>query len=564
MGRQCTARSRRVAAALAAGITVGALSGAGGAVAAPPPAASSVELAPQLGVLDQALIADDAVFFSDTPNETQAIYRRPMTAGPAGTAIGDAEIVAFGVGYGRFAEHEGTLAYARASDGRLAFRASDGATTSPAWAAPADVAGGVLALTDAWVVARDSFGGDFAGVTLFNRADGGRYTLGDLVGPPAGFDWSQPLDVVVTDTRLLWSVVAFTEDGMERNAVYTVALGADGPTGPALELAAAVYDQHGAGPLTFFNPVDATGSRVMWERHDCVDPDACVHTLDSYAAAPYTGTPESRVISGDVFTVEGETAVLMRDSLPTVTLDWVDIADLGTVVRTADVRPSIHDVAGALVVHSAWSDGSTTLSDASGGAVTITTTQVPVLHFVDVDWSDPFVTHVQWMVDEGIATGYGDGTFRNTAPVNRDAMAAFLYRTAHGGGRPAGCSTAAFADVAPGHPFCPEIRWLAETGTTTGWADGTYRGGEPVTREAMAAFLFRFAHGGADAPACTTAPFTDVRVANPFCGEIAWLVSTGITTGWPDGTFRPGASIERQAMAAFLFRFVHAGLAPAT
>jgi hypothetical protein len=49
-----------------------------------------------------------------------------------------------------------------------------------------------------------------------------------------------------------------------------------------------------------------------------------------------------------------------------------------------------------------------------------------------------------------------------------------------------------FSDVPAGHPFAHDIYWLAETGVTTGYPDGTFRPDEPVTRQAMAAFLHRF------------------------------------------------------------------------
>lgn len=53
-----------------------------------------------------------------------------------------------------------------------------------------------------------------------------------------------------------------------------------------------------------------------------------------------------------------------------------------------------------------------------------------------------------------------------------------------------------FTDVPDSHPFHDDIEWLADTGITTGYADGTYRPGQPVTRGSMAAFLRRLA--GAD------------------------------------------------------------------
>lgn len=42
--------------------------------------------------------------------------------------------------------------------------------------------------------------------------------------------------------------------------------------------------------------------------------------------------------------------------------------------------------------------------------------------------------------------------------------------------------------------------------------------------------------------------------------EIEWLASTGITTGFPDGGFHPAGTITRQAMAAFLYRLADQGL----
>ena len=48
----------------------------------------------------------------------------------------------------------------------------------------------------------------------------------------------------------------------------------------------------------------------------------------------------------------------------------------------------------------------------------------------------------------------------------------------------------------------------------------------------------------------------DVKPTDPYYKEITWLGSTGISTGWDDGTFRPWEPINRDAMAAFLYRFV--------
>ena len=48
--------------------------------------------------------------------------------------------------------------------------------------------------------------------------------------------------------------------------------------------------------------------------------------------------------------------------------------------------------------------------------------------------------------------------------------------------------------------------------------------------------------------------FSDVGDGHRHAASIAWLAESGITAGYEDGTFRPGAALTRQAMAAFLHR----------
>ena len=76
---------------------------------------------------------------------------------------------------------------------------------------------------------------------------------------------------------------------------------------------------------------------------------------------------------------------------------------------------------------------------------------------------------------------------------------------------------------------------------------------ESVERAAVAAYFYRLA----GSPAVTLpqeSPFIDVPTDHPFYKEIVWLHRRGITTGYPDGTFRPNAPINRDALAAFFYR----------
>ncbi|OWY60485.1 hypothetical protein B7486_68925, partial [cyanobacterium TDX16] len=112
--------------------------------------------------------------------------------------------------------------------------------------------------------------------------------------------------------------------------------------------------------------------------------------------------------------------------------------------------------------------------------------------------------------------------------------------------------TATFPDVPTSHPFFLEVEWLAETGITGGYEDDTFRPAAPVSRQAMAAFVYRF-DGEPAFEEPSTATFSDVSTGHPFFAEIEWMADVGISSGYVDGTWRPAVNVSRQAMARFLF-----------
>ncbi|WP_061962845.1 S-layer homology domain-containing protein [Demequina aurantiaca] len=176
--------------------------------------------------------------------------------------------------------------------------------------------------------------------------------------------------------------------------------------------------------------------------------------------------------------------------------------------------------------------------------------------FSDVPSSHQFRTEISWLASQGITTGYADGTFRPTSAVTREALAAFLYRL-EGSPKVKLPSKSPFKDVSKSDQFYKEIVWLSKTGITTGWSDGTFRPSAKITREAMAAFLYRAS--GDNHWSSYDELFTDVAFYDKFYDEIDWMANEGITTGYSTGygcrEFRPGNAITREAMAAFLYRF---------
>ena len=175
--------------------------------------------------------------------------------------------------------------------------------------------------------------------------------------------------------------------------------------------------------------------------------------------------------------------------------------------------------------------------------------------FRDVPLTSQFAADIAWLMTSGVTEGYPDGTFRPASSVTREAMAAFLYRAA---GSPSFSPprTSPFADVPTGHPFYTEIAWLAAEGISTGTVTSSGAWFKPGDAVSREA-MAAFLYRAAGEPGFSVpsrSPFVDVATSHPFYRAIAWMRSAGISTGYSDGTFRPAVSIARDAMAAFLHR----------
>gem|GEM_PF-2160354 len=180
--------------------------------------------------------------------------------------------------------------------------------------------------------------------------------------------------------------------------------------------------------------------------------------------------------------------------------------------------------------------------------------------FIDVPSTSPFAADITWMVGKGITTGWQDGTFRPANSITREAMAAFLYRAA---GSPAyyPAASPSFRDVPSNSTFYKEVEWLAANGISAGWTVGGNREFRPSNPITREAMAsFLYVFAGSPAFTPPSRPtFVDVPSSSQFFKQIEWMVAKGITNGWDDGTFRPGNNITREATAAFLHRASNIG-----
>ncbi|WMY79485.1 SpoIID/LytB domain-containing protein [Citricoccus sp. I39-566] len=172
--------------------------------------------------------------------------------------------------------------------------------------------------------------------------------------------------------------------------------------------------------------------------------------------------------------------------------------------------------------------------------------------FPDVPSSHTFHEAVTWMIQQEITEGESDGTFGVNDDIARAEASAFLFRLVDPDVTPP--EEQPFKDI-PDDPdwyaYTP-IAWMATEGIINGYDDETFRPYRSITRGEMAKILYGVAE--ADAPAPTSAPFSDVPADSSYAQYIAWMKSESISRGYADDTFRPGRPISRGEAAQLIWK----------
>ena len=171
--------------------------------------------------------------------------------------------------------------------------------------------------------------------------------------------------------------------------------------------------------------------------------------------------------------------------------------------------------------------------------------------FADVGPDASHYHGVEAVAGADIAGGFGDGTFRPSQPVTRAQMATFLVNALWL--RDADLTPAPLPeDVAGDDVHAEAVALLLASGIAGGFPDGTYRPSQPVTRAQMATFLAAGLELDTEVELADDAAPSDI--AGVHAGSIAAVIDEGVASGFGDGTYRPGAPVTRGQMATFLRR----------
>ncbi len=170
--------------------------------------------------------------------------------------------------------------------------------------------------------------------------------------------------------------------------------------------------------------------------------------------------------------------------------------------------------------------------------------------FADVDADDWYAEAVEYVRDHGIMNGTTATTFNPDGTTSRGQIAAILYRAS---GSPEVSGGTAFTDVADTAYYADAVRWASAHGVVTGYGDGTFRPNNPITRQQLAAILWRYAgspapEGGAD--------YADEDTISAYASTaVDWARDTGIISGRDGNRFDPNGRAARAQAAVILHRY---------
>ena len=194
------------------------------------------------------------------------------------------------------------------------------------------------------------------------------------------------------------------------------------------------------------------------------------------------------------------------------------------------------------------------------GRVTVEATFVAVedsgLPFLDVASDAWYYDAVAYVYENGMMNGTSSNVFSPNATTTRGMIVTMLYRLE---GEPRVSGTSTFDDVANGMYYADAIAWAAGNDIVTGYDDTTFGPNDAITREQMAAILYRYAqYKGYDTSAKGSLDtFTDGSATSGWAVEaMAWAVGEGILSGKGNGKLDPTGTASRAEVAQIMMNFL--------
>lgn len=183
------------------------------------------------------------------------------------------------------------------------------------------------------------------------------------------------------------------------------------------------------------------------------------------------------------------------------------------------------------------------------------TTTPETVAFSDVSESDWFYKGVSYVVENGMMNGVGENQFAPNAPLTREMLAVVLYNMEK---QPESTGVNPFADVKADMWYTDAIVWANANGIVAGYDDSTFGLGDSITREQLAAILYRYAQmkGYDVTEKADLTGYADSAAISGYAVEaMQWANANGIVNGMTATTLAPQGTATRAQVATMLMNF---------
>lgn len=165
--------------------------------------------------------------------------------------------------------------------------------------------------------------------------------------------------------------------------------------------------------------------------------------------------------------------------------------------------------------------------------------------------------NIEYCSERGFLSGTGRGVFSPDMTLTRAMAVSILWRIA---GSPAAQENIHFSDVEPSSWYAAAVHWAANNGIVSGYGDDRFGSDDPVTREQLAVFFYRYASSQMPfQPADIPGGYTDWEEISPYAADaFSWAIANGIMRGKTNTAIFPQGLATRAEAATILRNFLTA------
>ncbi len=181
----------------------------------------------------------------------------------------------------------------------------------------------------------------------------------------------------------------------------------------------------------------------------------------------------------------------------------------------------------------------------------------PLFRFSDLDRTAWYHDGIHFCIERELMNGVDTALFSPDTTTSRAMIVTVLWRLA---GKPMVVGRIHFDDVKEDQWYSEAVKWAAANSIVNGYGDGRFGPDDPITREQLAAILYRYElhkGGGIGGTWTFSTAYSDFEEVSDWAVEaMYWMTANGVINGKPGNLLDPKGSATRAEAATMLYRYV--------